>query len=468
MPILPGAARSQTPDTGSEPAQPRDRTQARLDELFVRRDRGLPRGAADAGQPADVRWESQLIGKAEAAEAAEAARQRAEAAGAEAAASPEHEGRPGFVVVSEDSDAAGEPLAGPAIAGEDAVRLVAVGPGRGPGPAAGIPRPGEPGAPGAAAGPGDEVAKIAPRHAAPKRAATRPAARKAPAKRAATKASARKAAPRKPSAKAAASAAGAVASSGRAVAFCPHCALLYDPPPASSRQCRRCRQRIVVRRIDGHVAYLTESAVALHEAEARKAADAGRYGRETGRWLAHASSAGAAPGKVARLRAAASTAETAAAARDLYLATVDDRFGAARRDQRWEDASRIKRDAALVLHRMAGSPVPPSAEVVGIHREGVAVELKGLAKIAREVEVAGPPCCEACRADVGRIFPIAKELATPRLPHAGCPKGLCRCSWDLSTRDRELVQRYLRRRPRPAARPALEAAKPEADASPPD
>ena len=43
--------------------------------------------------------------------------------------------------------------------------------------------------------------------------------------------------------------------------YCPYCALLLDPPPESSRRCPRCRERIIVKRVDGRAIYLTEAAV---------------------------------------------------------------------------------------------------------------------------------------------------------------------------------------------------------------
>jgi hypothetical protein len=268
----------------------------------------------------------------------------------------------------------------------------------------------------------------------------------APAKAEAAKAAPAKAAPAK------AQAAKAEMPRTVAPASCPYCARLLDPPPASSRLCPRCRQRIVVKSVDGRVVYLTEAAIAVFEAERRKAANAGRYARERQRWLKLAVAAGAPERRAARIGSAALSEEAVEGARQLYLGTVDSAFQAAKREQRWEDASRIRRDQAVALYRLAGSPVPPPEDVLALHREAVAAELRGLGKIVRDAELVGGECCAACRADAGGVFAIAKELAAPRLPHEGCPRGLCRCRWDLSNRDRELVLRYLRRRPRPGAR----------------
>jgi hypothetical protein len=55
------------------------------------------------------------------------------------------------------------------------------------------------------------------------------------------------------------------------------------------------------------------------------------------------------------------------------------------------------------------------------------------------------------------VIRITTELRQPRLPHAECPRGLCRCHWDLATRDRTTMRRYLRRHATAETRPASSA-----------
>jgi hypothetical protein len=229
------------------------------------------------------------------------------------------------------------------------------------------------------------------------------------------------------------------------VPSCPYCAMQLEPPPTSSRSCPRCRHRIVVKRIEGRVIYLTEAAVAFFEAERRRIAGAARFTRERARWLKLAAAAGAPPERAARLVAAQLSEETVDAARALYMTTVERAFRAAKRERRWDDASRIRREQAMALFRVPGSGTIPSEAVVTLHRKGVSAELRGLAEIAKEAELVSAACCDACRADDGRIVRIAQELLAPRLPHAGCPKGLCRCRWDMTARDRTNLRRYQRR-----------------------
>jgi DNA-directed RNA polymerase subunit RPC12/RpoP len=229
------------------------------------------------------------------------------------------------------------------------------------------------------------------------------------------------------------------------VPSCPYCAMQLEPPPTSSRSCPRCRHRIVVKRIEGRVIYLTEAAVAFFEAERRRIAGAARFTRERARWLKLAAAAGAPPERAARLVAAQLSEETVDAARALYMTTVERAFRSAKRERRWDDASRIRREQAMALFRVPGSGSIPSEALVTLHREGVAAELRGLAEIAKEAELVSAACCDACRADDGRIVRIAQELLAPRLPHAGCIKSLCRCRWDMTARDRTNLRRYQRR-----------------------
>ncbi len=241
--------------------------------------------------------------------------------------------------------------------------------------------------------------------------------------------------------------------------FCPYCATVLQPPPATSRRCEQCLQRIVVKRIEGRVVYLTEAAIPVFEAERQRIASSRRLTRERGRWLKLAASVHAPAERVARLAAARPSPAAVEAARALYVASVDRSFNAARRERRWEDASRLRREQALTLYRIAGSPAIPPAETVALHREAATAELRGIARIGRQAELRGATCCELCRSDDHRAFPIAAELATPRLPHVGCPRGLCRCRWDLPAPDRATVGRPARR-PRSGSGAATSEASP--------
>ena len=243
-----------------------------------------------------------------------------------------------------------------------------------------------------------------------------------------------------------------------AKSYCPYCAKLLEPAPTTSKRCDRCRQRIVVRRIDGAAVYLTEAAVLVFEAERRRVMNSARWTRDRDRWLRLASVAGAPPERQAQLAAARLSDDVVAAARKLYLITVDRAFRAARGARDWDEAARLRRDEAAALFRVAGSPMPPPADVVEVFREGVAAELRGVAEIARDAELVSARCCDACRGDDRVIVRITQELRTPRLPHAGCPKGLCRCHWDLAARARMTMRRYMRRRPGAEARVATAAA----------
>ena len=151
-------------------------------------------------------------------------------------------------------------------------------------------------------------------------------------------------------------------------ASCPYCALLLEPPPTSSRGCPRCRQRIVVKRIDGRAVYLTEAAVTFFVAERRRIASAKRWTTERERWLKLAAAAGAPPDRAARLAALQLSEAIVEATRSLYMTTVERAFRSARRERRWRTrpasgATRPLPCSGLPAHRRP--PRMPSSRSTG-------------------------------------------------------------------------------------------------------
>ncbi len=233
-----------------------------------------------------------------------------------------------------------------------------------------------------------------------------------------------------------------------ATAYCPYCATVLEPPPDTTRRCSRCHQRIVVRRLETRMVYLAEAAVPVFEAERRRAANAERWGRERDRWLDLAREAGASADRVTHSAKEPPSEAGVVASRALYMSTVDRSFRVARSDRRWEEAASSRYEQALALYRIAGSPATPSDAVVKLHREGLAAALHGIGEVAKDAELRGAPCCEACGTDQGRIVRIVDELRAPSLPHKGCPRGLCRCRWLITARDQAFLSEFLRRQAR--------------------
>ena len=137
---------------------------------------------------------------------------------------------------------------------------------------------------------------------------------------------------------------------------------------------------------------------------------------------------GASPDRRQRIADAQLSSASVQAARTLYLVAVDRAVREARRDKHWDVVARLRRQQAAALYEEAGSP-PPSDEIVALHRDALAATLREVSAVARNVELVGAACCPACRADNEKVFKIVDELRTPRLPHAGCPRGLCACDW---------------------------------------
>ncbi len=216
----------------------------------------------------------------------------------------------------------------------------------------------------------------------------------------------------------------------RAIALaCPSCAALLDPPPVRNRLCPRCRQPIVVRRMGGRIALLTEAAVKVFEAERQRELEERDWTAARRRWLGLARNVKASPARRAKLEAAPLSADVVKSSRALYLTTAERAVKVARRERRWGDVGRILREEAAALYDEAGTPIPPPDEIAGVHREGMVAVLRSLQPFAKAVELVSNGCCPTCRADDGRTFEIQPEVRAARLPHDGCPKGLCGCDW---------------------------------------
>ena len=161
---------------------------------------------------------------------------------------------------------------------------------------------------------------------------------------------------------------------------------------------------------------------------------AGREG-----WLKLAAYVRAPTDRRDRIAAASLSAAAVDDARDLYLRSAERVVREARTAKRWPEVARIRRQQAAALYREAGEPVPPPAEILDLQRDGMLAQLRGVAESSGFAELASTGCCRACAVDDGRISPIAAELRERRLPHDGCPKGLCGCEWWIARRRRRVA-----------------------------
>jgi hypothetical protein len=174
---------------------------------------------------------------------------------------------------------------------------------------------------------------------------------------------------------------------------------------------------------------LTKEALQIFEAERDRELRERAWTGERYGWLALARGVMAPEKRVAHLEAAAPSEAVVAASKDLFMSTAERAVREARRDKRWREVARIRREQAAALYRESGSPIPPSEEVLALHRAWSEAALRSLMGFGAQAELVSVGCCPTCQRDDGRAFRIAAELKANRLPHAGCPKGLCQCDW---------------------------------------
>jgi hypothetical protein len=197
----------------------------------------------------------------------------------------------------------------------------------------------------------------------------------------------------------------------------------------------------------------------VFEAQRRRELDEARWSAAREHWLHLARSVGASKDRRTRLAAIPISADVVSASRRLYTTSAARRITVARRERRWGDVGQIARDEAIALYQDAGSPTPVPEEILARYREGMTALLRSLIPIAKDVEVVSAGCCRACRRDEGLTFRTSDEVKGSRLPHEGCPRGLCGCDWWPAVVDRR------RRRKRRAAARVVEAGDPVEDAA---
>lgn len=201
----------------------------------------------------------------------------------------------------------------------------------------------------------------------------------------------------------------------------------------------------MVRRVDRRTVYLTAGAVEVFDAERKRDAEELANGERRRGWLRLATSVGAPAARTTKLEASAPTTASVDAARGLYVSTVEAAVRAARKERRWIDLWRMRREQAAALYADAGSPVPPPEDIVALQRDALLGVLRSFGAKAKVVELVSAGCCRICRADDERVFRIVDELRTPRLPHEGCPKGICGCDWWLTTPEPKRKRRRTKR-----------------------
>jgi hypothetical protein len=251
-----------------------------------------------------------------------------------------------------------------------------------------------------------------------------------------------------------------------AAAACPYCAVLLDPPPERGRLCPRCRRPIVVRRVDGRRVLLTRDAVEVFTEERSRQVHEHELISARRHWLALAAGVSAPEKRVARLESSLPSSAVVVSSRELYLRSAEQAVRAAKREKRWREVARVRHEQAAVLYREAGTPKPPPDDILALHRAWSDAALRALVGFGPMAELVSSGCCRICNKDDERQFRIAAELKEQRLPHAGCPKGLCGCDWAPLPRHAARSRRVPKRPARPAQPTPPEPAAATDDAEP--
>jgi predicted Zn-ribbon and HTH transcriptional regulator len=232
----------------------------------------------------------------------------------------------------------------------------------------------------------------------------------------------------------------ATAVEGPALAACPHCGVVLDPPPKASRKCPECRAEIVVRtdRATGAKVYLTPEEA--EQLEVRKTAQKARAEtlKRIGRFSPQPQTAFdvARDELVQRWGGEPSDGDVFWLAARRRCREIEERLMSRGRD--WEgtygvaedfyELERVNRLMADHL-RSEGQPAQHILQVAceySLNRYASMVASGGWSGTRTELIIwAHDLGCEACAPDHQRRLTLAEALASKPLPHPGCP--YCGC-----------------------------------------
>lgn len=200
---------------------------------------------------------------------------------------------------------------------------------------------------------------------------------------------------------------------------CPYCGVVIDPPPARSRKCPDCRERIVVRtrRSDGAKVLLTEADAADFD-EQRKA-EAARNDA-----IRKSSNIGATPEDFANAERTVAQKFGTALPRDVFWQLANEFAVRAMKSNDWHALSMVYWQQARLLYE-EGKPH------LDLAREASKASLQRYAHdgFVKQVEILCN-CCELCERDAGRKMSVQDAMEQLPIPHEeSANDGWCICLW---------------------------------------
>ncbi len=204
---------------------------------------------------------------------------------------------------------------------------------------------------------------------------------------------------------------------------CPYCGTIINPPPARSRKCPHCRERIVVRtrRSDGVKLLLTEAAGKEFDKQ-RKAEVARNEG------IRRSQNIGASIEDFERTEKELTGKWGFAPPRDVFWALANEAVLDAAKKGTAHHLSMVYWEMARLLYD-EGNPRHPHIEMA---RRASRASIQAYAERGiggGKVEVLAT-CCQVCDVDNGREYTIAQAIEVLPIPHEACENnGWCRCTW---------------------------------------
>jgi len=216
------------------------------------------------------------------------------------------------------------------------------------------------------------------------------------------------------------------ASAGPVPSACPHCGVVFDPPPKASRRCPECREKLVIRTDPITRVKLVLSPDGAEDFDRQKEASATKR-RIMKRISSLRLSGEDYEAAAADLREQFNVAEPLPG--DVFWRLASNLHMVQERSGEWSDAARTFSEMAKYLRDEGRDPtICLEQKFINVLRDHAEATAPGSASIAIPfVDIAAHSGCEVCGADDGRRLSIADAQEQMPLPHDNCPEGYCGC-----------------------------------------
>lgn len=204
-------------------------------------------------------------------------------------------------------------------------------------------------------------------------------------------------------------------------AECPHCGVNFDPPPARTRKCPKCRERVVVRSHRKQKFYLTEAQVEAFEKKRAR-----EYLRNAA--IRAAENIHVNLEKFETRERDLQDEMPGSGPHDVFWSLANERVASLMKPQMsssdWHRLSMVYFQQALWLNKQERDYWHLKSEADKAYAQSYALQgIETLEIVAED--------CDECRAFHGKQYPIHQAVKSWPIPEGVCTAKWCTCTWNL-------------------------------------